>query len=70
MPVRLGLVLVNRLSEQINNQRPQLKSQPKPTPKPNTQPVNKPLNMAQQQQDINLRRIMGAPKTSCNSCRG
>ena len=62
MPIKIGLVLTNRVSQQ----RPQ----PKPQQKPQPQPINKPLIVAQQSQDINLRRIMGAPKTSCNSCRG
>ena len=66
MPIKLGLVLTNRVSQQNNNQRPQ----PKPQQNPQPQPINKPLNVAKQSQDINLRRIMGAPKTSCNSCRG
>ena len=64
MPIKIGLVLTNRVSQQ----RPQPKPQPQQKPQP--QPINKPLIVAQQSQDINLRRIMGAPKTSCNSCRG
>ena len=64
MPIKIGLVLTNRISQQ----RPQPKPQPQQKPQP--QPINKSLNVPQQPQDINLRRIMGAPKTSCNSCRG
>jgi hypothetical protein len=69
MPIKFGLVLINRLSQQNNNNKTQ-HSNSTPQIMNKQSNISQQLNVAQQSKDINLRRIMGAPKTSCNSCRG
>lgn len=64
MPIKLGLVLVNKHNMSI---RPSLKK-PSTAPKPLTAP--KPHNPSTEQQGISLKRVMTAPKTGCKSCGG
>ena len=67
MPIKLGLVLVNKHNMFV---RPSTKKPQKPQKpqKPLTAP--KPHNPSTEQQGITLKRVMNAPKTGCKSCGG
>lgn len=57
MPVKLGLVFVKKYQQQHLQE----------------QQINRNLikkSEPQQPKGISLRRVMGAPKTGCKSCRG
>jgi len=58
MPVKLGLVFVKKYQEQQQHQQQQINRN-----------LIKKLE-PQQPKGISLRRVMGAPKTGCKSCRG
>ena len=61
MPIKLGLVLVNKHNMFV---RPSTKKPQKPLTAP------KPHNPSTEQQGITLKRVMNAPKTGCKSCGG
>ena len=58
MPVKLGLVMMNRQPINIQPQKPI---------QPSIQITDAP---SQQQKGLTLRRVMNAPKTGCKSCGG
>lgn len=63
MPIKLGLVMSNK-------QHLQKHSPPERSIAKKLTPEIIPEIAAQQPKGISLRRVMGAPKTGCKSCRG